>query len=94
MSADASDSTETLRRRLRWRSHHRGTKELDILFGRFADAHLGAMTREELLVYESLLEVEDPLMLGWMMGTTAPPAEARSHVLDALLAFTQVWPRP
>lgn len=85
MSRD--EALMTLRRRLRYRSHHRGTKELDVLLGHFADRHLDAMTRGQLVAYEALLAVEDPVMLGWLMGTAAPPGDARSDVLDLLLGF-------
>ena len=35
-----TEDLETRRKRLRYRCWHRGTKELDLLVGRFADAHL------------------------------------------------------
>ncbi|MEX2648811.1 MAG: succinate dehydrogenase assembly factor 2 [Alphaproteobacteria bacterium] len=87
MPTSNEDATDVLRRRLRYRSHHRGTKELDVLLGRFADCHLDALTRDQLVTYEALLAVEDPVMLGWLMGTAEPPRDARSDVLDLLLRF-------
>ena len=36
------ETTENRRKRLRFRSWHRGTKEMDLLMGSFADAHLSA----------------------------------------------------
>jgi len=87
MPPSIGDATEVLRRKLRYRSHHRGTKELDVLLGRFADRQLDAMTRDQLVTYEALLAVEDPVMLGWLMGTAEPATDARSDVLELLLKF-------
>jgi len=77
------------RRRLRHRSHHRGTKELDILLGAFADAHLGAMDDGALRCYERVLTVEDPVMLDWLFGRAQPPDEAMNDVLVMLLDFAR-----
>ncbi len=90
MRPSNEDPTDVLRRRLRYRSHHRGTKELDVLLGRFADHQLDAMTHDQLVTYEALLAVEDPVMLGWLMGMVEPPTDARSDVLDLLLRFLGV----
>ena len=82
---DPTEATERLRRRLRFRSHHRGCKELDLLLGRFADRHLATMDAALLADYAALLEVEDPVMLDWLMNRTAPPTDNR--VLAMVLAF-------
>jgi antitoxin CptB len=62
------DEIETLRRRLRYQSAHRGTKELDILLGRFADAHLDTLDAAGLQIYATLLEVEETTLYGWLTG--------------------------
>ncbi len=49
-SADLSER----RRRLLFRSWHRGIRETDLLLGRFADAHIGDMTDGDLDEYERL----------------------------------------
>ena len=40
--------------RLKFRSWHRGTREMDLLLGSFADAHLPLFAPEELDRYETL----------------------------------------
>lgn len=76
MTNGSPDGTETevVRRRLRFRSHHRGCKELDVLLGRFADRFLDGMTRGQLDRFEVVLAIEDPVMLDWLMGRAEPPA--------------------
>ncbi|MDX2289693.1 MAG: succinate dehydrogenase assembly factor 2 [Hyphomicrobiaceae bacterium] len=51
---------ETSRRRAAYRAAHRGTKEMDILLGRFAAEHLPAMDTAELARFERFLSVPDP----------------------------------
>ncbi len=73
-------------RRLRFRSAHRGCKELDIVFGRFAATWLGRLSDEQLGRYEALLDVEDPLVLAWLIGGDSPPPDHDNDVLALLLA--------
>jgi antitoxin CptB len=64
------------RRRLRFRSWHRGTREMDLLLGGFADSHLDAFTAAEMRDYETLLTREDPDLWDWITDRApVPPAE-------------------
>ncbi len=66
---------QTLRKQLRFRSWHRGTREMDLILGRFADRHLGGMDRRQLEGYARLLEESDPDIYGWLAdGETRPVA--------------------
>ena len=47
--------TTTRHRRALYRAQHRGTKELDWLLGRYAEAHLAAMAEPELATFERML---------------------------------------
>jgi len=53
---------ERRRRRAAYRATHRGTKEMDIALGRFAEARLSAMSAARLAVFERLLALPDPLL--------------------------------
>lgn len=61
-----------------FRSWHRGTREMDLLMGRFADAHVPDMSESELDSYEKLLRESDPDLYSWVSGRSDPPA----HVGD------------
>ena len=82
-----SDNLEIRRKCLRYRSWHRGVKELDLLLGRFADARLGAMSPAQLDRFEALLEVPEPVIGGWLLGGQTPPLEFDNDVLRDLLVF-------
>ena len=66
-----SDDIEVRRRRAAWRAAHRGTKELDLLVGRFADERLPTMTEADLNHFERLLAVNDPELQSWLLGPQA-----------------------
>jgi antitoxin CptB len=56
-----SDSElELRRRRALYRATHRGSKELDLLLGRYASTFIGSMTGEEIGRLEKLIEAPDP----------------------------------
>ena len=64
---------QTLRKRLLFRSWHRGTREMDLILGRFADRHLGAFDRDQLDRYGQLLENNDPEIYDWLTGSAPRP---------------------
>ncbi|MDQ0345940.1 succinate dehydrogenase assembly factor 2 [Ancylobacter vacuolatus] len=68
----SSAGLDARRRRILYRSWHRGTREMDLLMGRFADACIGELSEEDVAAFELLIEVEDPDLYGWLGG--APPA--------------------
>jgi antitoxin CptB len=81
------------RKRLLFRSWHRGTKEADLLMGSFAEAKIAAFSEAELAEYEALVETDDATLLDWLTGRAVPPPEALSAVLRQLLDF-RYRPRP
>jgi antitoxin CptB len=71
----SSDGLDARRRRLLFRSWHRGTREADLIMGRFADVHIASFSEGELDDYEHLLEALEVDLLAWMTGVAAVPAE-------------------
>jgi antitoxin CptB len=74
-STRSSAGLDARRRRLLFRSWHRGTREADLIMGRFADAHVEGFSDAELDEYEHLLGVLETDLLTWITGQTAVPAE-------------------
>jgi len=85
---DAGEDIGMRRRRLRYRAWHRGTRELDLLLGPFADASSDAMPGAELDAFEALLSEEDTAITAWLLGRETPP-EVRKPLIDRLIAFRQ-----
>jgi antitoxin CptB len=57
---------------LRWRCR-RGMKELDILLSRYVEQRFGGAPAEEQDAFRGLLEVQDPLIYGYCLGSLEPP---------------------
>jgi antitoxin CptB len=64
------------RRRAAYRAAHRGTKEMDIMLGRYAEAALPAMADPELGRFEQFLSLPDPELQGWLLTAGATPGPA------------------
>jgi antitoxin CptB len=75
------------RKRLLFRSWHRGTREADLILGSFAEEHLAGFGTAQLDRYEALLDWPDPDLLDWISGRAAPPPECDHDVTRLLLAF-------
>ena len=82
-----SDGLDHRRKRLLFRSWHRGIREMDLVLGQFADAHIDAMSDDELGLYEALLEVPDPEVFKWITRTIAVPANYDTPVLKRIRDF-------
>jgi antitoxin CptB len=61
------------RRRLRMRSWRRGIREMDLILGGFADAHLAALDDPTLTAYEALLSENDHDLYRWVAAGEACP---------------------
>ena len=59
-STRSSDGLDDRRKRLLFRCWHRGTREMDLILGRFADAEIADLTDYQLSDLELLIEVPDP----------------------------------
>jgi antitoxin CptB len=86
-STRSSDGLDVRRRRLLFRSWHRGIREMDLIMGRFADAHIGALNEMELAEFERLLELPDPQLLAWITGAEAAPPDCDNATFRRIRDF-------
>jgi antitoxin CptB len=87
-----TSSSEIRRKRLLFRSWHRGTRESDLILGRFADTHLIGFDEAQLDRYEALLDCADADIFDWVSGRTMPPPEHGHDVTRLLLSFSNTPP--
>ena len=71
----SSSALDERRRRILFRAWRRGLREMDLVMGRFADAHLPTMAEDELAEFERLLDVPDTHALSSIIGGEHPPQE-------------------
>lgn len=83
----SSAGLDERRRRLLFRSWHRGIREMDLVLGRFAEAQIGTLTDAELDEYERWLEVPDQQIFAWVNGSQAVPAAIDTALFRRLREF-------
>ena len=67
------EAPEDRLKRLRMRSWRRGTKEMDLILGPFADARVAALSEADLALYDRLLAENDQDLYLWVTGRAEPP---------------------
>jgi antitoxin CptB len=84
---DAASLTDARFKKLRFRAWRRGFVEADLILGPFADAHLTAMSAEDLDEFEALLETPDQDLYAWIMGMQPVPAVHDTPLMARLREF-------
>ena len=70
------------RKRALFRAWHRGTREMDLVMGRFADREIHRLSDADLAEFERLLDLPEADVFGWVTGQIPTPA----HIDPGLLA--------
>ena len=81
------ENTDNKRKRLIFRSWHRGMKEMDQIMGSFANQYVPKFSEDELDLYEQVLENTDPDMYDWICRRVEVPADKKSDILEKLLNY-------
>ena len=88
----SSADLDPRRRRILFRAWHRGIREMDLLFGRYMDAHVRAMSDDELDEIEALMRLPDQELLKWIDGREATPANQNAALIDRIRAYSVANP--
>jgi antitoxin CptB len=91
-TARSSEGLDPRRRALLYRAWHRGSREMDLILGRFVDAAVTDMTETEIGELERLMEVPDPELYGWVAGSVAVPPDYDVAVFRRLCRFHATRP--
>jgi antitoxin CptB len=83
----SSEGLSARRRKLLFRSWHRGMREIDLILGSFADAEIGGLTEAEIDQYEGLLDIPDTTLLPWLTGESAVPEAEKTAILRRVMTF-------
>ena len=76
------------RKKLRFRAWRRGFRELDLILGAFADAHLEELSEERLDEFEALmLHANDQDTYAWIVGTSIAPPAFDTETLRLIRSF-------
>jgi antitoxin CptB len=89
-STRSSGGLDDRRKRLLFRCWHRGTREMDLILGRFADAEIDALSDGELAELEHLIEAPDPDLYAALTGDRPLPSEYAGPLFVRIKAFRAV----
>ncbi|MEC9347757.1 MAG: succinate dehydrogenase assembly factor 2 [Pseudomonadota bacterium] len=81
------EALDLRRKKLAYRSNYTGTKETDLILGRFAARHLPTFSARQMDLYEKMLEAGDPEILAWVVRRKPVPREFDNDVTRLLLRF-------
>lgn len=84
---DENDDLSQLRRRVLYICQHRGTKELDLVFGPFAVKHVAAMSDADLLLFAQLIEQSEFDLWRWLNQPETLPVEFQKPVVHQLINY-------
>ena len=87
VSAEDGDARANRLKRIRFRSWHRGIKEMDILVGGFADRYLAELTDAELDAFETVLTVPDQELYGMLVRDDPPWPDLDEGMMARLSAY-------
>ncbi len=86
----SSNGLDARRKRLLFRCWHRGTKELDLIIGGFADAHLPTLSDAELDELETIIEAPEPELYAALTGDSPVPQGVSGSLFERMKSFRVV----
>jgi antitoxin CptB len=86
-STRSSEGLDHRRKRLLFRCWHRGTREMDIILGRFADANIASLSDDEIADLERLIELPDPDLYSALSGGRPLAEDYANGIFVRIKAF-------
>ena len=83
------EGLDARRRKLLFRSWHRGMREMDLILGTYADASISSLTTAEIEQYEALLEVADTELLPVLTGERPVSMNQNTEIINKIIASRQ-----
>jgi antitoxin CptB len=85
--SDPAPTLDARRRKAMYRANYRGTKEMDWLLGKFAEAKLPGMDDAALAEFEQFLALQDPDLNIWILNPARITAPEYAPLVDAIRTF-------
>ena len=83
----SSGGLDDRRKRLLFRCWHRGTREMDLILGRFADTTIASLTDDEVTELEHLIELPDPDLYAALTGDAPPDSRYAGPMFNRIKSF-------
>lgn len=74
-------------KRILFRAWHRGTREMDLLMGRYVESVIDRLSDDEIENLETLIEADDRDLFAWLVEGVPVPPEHDTPLFAAMKAF-------
>ena len=81
------DSHNKLKKRILYRSMHRGTKEMDIILSNFVKKNINSFDKNELHELDFLLNIDDEVLHKWYLNQEASTFIPINNITKKLKKF-------
>ncbi len=76
------------RRRILYRCWHRGIREMDLVFGQFAEDEIATLSDAELDEFEAIMGEDDHDLHAWITGANPLPEHLRTPLFARVASYT------
>ena len=78
---------ETLKKKIIYRANYRGTKEMDLLLGKFVDKYINSFSKIELQELFEFLNLEDEIIYNFYISKKLNKKLKRNKIFDYFVEF-------
>ena len=78
---------DNLKKKILYRSEHRGTKEMDLLLSNFVKKYINSLNESELCELESLLNIDDKDLYKWYLNNERTTLIPENSITKKLKEF-------
>ena len=78
---------DILKKKIIYRSNHRGTKEMDLILSSFVKKYIDFLNEKELIELESLLNIDDGTLYKWYLNENAISLVPNNNLTKKLREF-------
>ncbi len=78
---------DNLKKKILYRSEHRGTKEMDLLLSNFVKKYINSLNESELCELELLLNIDDEVLYKWYLNNERTTLIPENSITKKLKEF-------
>ena len=78
---------DNLKKKILYRSEHRGTKEMDLLLSNFVKKYINSLNASELCELELLLNIDDEVLYKWYLNNERTTLIPENSITKKLKEF-------